>query len=268
MWDAITGTLHHTFPPAQPISRIAFSGDGNVLAFVEDSARSFLFYSSWDGHLMQKIVIPNQAIDMEISNDGSEVITSSADSIIRVWNAANGSLINSFYGNQKSPISIFLTDSGDTLISGGSNSLCFWNWQTGTLLKTTTGGNFNKPIFVLPNGRVVNIQTELSDIKINDLLTGETIKTLWGESDYTSAYLTADGETLLTGDDGAILAYSLVPNPPVESTLLNFGSGGRYLIAKIGDGTMLVTKDVFNLFDNGNLVAYKTVFQWMSIYHY
>ncbi len=264
-WDVNTGIRRHTFPQSQNIGRIALSGDGKTLGLMDTSAGSFSLYSSMDGHLIQKIVLPCPVVDMEISNDGSELITTSADSLIRIWSVESGTLLKSIFSNQKSPISIFLTDGGDTLISGGGNSLCFFDWQSGTILKTTMGGYFNKPIFLLPNGLVVNIQSVGLDLEIIDLSTGQAIRTFHNEltytDSYTSGYLTSDGTTLLIGNDGWICAYNLTPGYPIRTSAF---LGGLLVIARIGNGNAIVVKDMNNLFENGNLIIYQMQFRWMD----
>jgi WD40 repeat protein len=237
-------------------SRAALSGDGKVLAVAMRDTGAYYLYSTNNGQLIRRILAPRPTVDVAVSNDGSKVLTTGADSMIRIYNVSDGTLISSLQGHSTSPIALSFTRDGKTLISGSLNQIIFWDWQSNTKLTTTQGLFFERPIFILPDGNVYYLSFGYQTVYIYNLTQNKLITTLHAP-DYTyEGFLTSDGLTLVAGGNGEFLVYNLITG----SLIQRIDCPGA-IVARTLDDTQLITGDGHR---NGPYRFFQMIFSWVG----
>jgi WD40 repeat protein len=228
-----------TFAFSQKISNATLSGDGQILGVALKDTGMFNFYSASTGQLIRTIQVPPPALDLAISNDGSRVMTSSADTVIRIWNIGDGSLVGSLIGGTSSPVSLSLSDDGLTLISGSGSNIRLWDWQSGQLLRITQGGYFSKPVFLMRSGDVYQVEYDYEAIIIHNLSQNKAVAALHAPYYTSPGFLTSDGSTLVAGGVGEFFIYNLINNQMVQR--IHFPAGGIYIARTASDSTFIAT---------------------------
>ena len=85
---------------------------------------------------------------VSISPDGTMVAAGSLDSIIRIWEVASGTLLDSLRGHRDSVYSVAFTPDGKSIVSGSlDKSLKFWD-LTSLLHKLATRKKKDSPLTV------------------------------------------------------------------------------------------------------------------------
>ena len=163
LWDVASGrelrTLHLNDPSfglAQPVSAIAFSPLGRVLA--SGALASLTLWDVTSGReLWRKF---GRATSVAFSPDG-RMLATGADSLgIVLWDVASGRRLRTLeMANPSSTVqSIMFAPDGRTLASGVVNQdpgIRLWDVATGRELRTLPGDSWNSPIAFLPDGRTL-----------------------------------------------------------------------------------------------------------------
>ncbi len=269
VWDLNSGSLLHAFSMGEKINRVALSGNGKVLGVTDSVADGFSFFSSADGNLLRTIKVNPPAVDLQISDDGSAAITTDASSAIEVWDLSTGMLVRALYANHRNPISLFLTETGDTLVSGGGKTLCYWNWQTGTLIGQTKGGPFERPVFMSSDGALLGTQIEPWGVNLLDLSVNATL-TMVSQFWPNSAFPTSDGRTLIVGyispysSPGGVASFGIAAVPPVRTNII--ADLRKPYLARVGNGTRFIVMDSSGEGVDSSPQLYSTQYRWISGY--
>lgn len=253
-------TTIRSFSFSQNISNATLSGNGQLLGVALGDSGIFNVYSTNDGHLIQSIEVTPPAIDLAITNDGAELITSSSDNIIRIWDITSGTLLRTLSGHTSSPISLSLSADGKVLISGSTNSLLLWDWQTGALLKTTEGAYFERPVFMLRDGNIYNIIYDYMKITVWNLSQNQIFSVLTAPYFTYTGYLSSDGLTLVAGGVGEFLVYNLNTKSLVQRI---HNSQGANIIGWTANDTELVVADRNS---DSDYSFFKLNYSWVATY--
>ncbi len=264
VWDLANGSIIMSLPSTQTgfVLGAALSGDGKVLGIVQRDSGAFSIYSTYDHRLIRRISVPPPALDMAISDDGSEVITTSADSLIRVWRTSDGSLIRLLSGHTGSPISLSMSYDGRVLMSGGDRTVRAWDWNTGVQLKSAPGGVFTWPVYLLPDGDIYGVTSTSTQVIVTNLSQNRVVHAFGfaGEDFHTySAYITQDGCTLCVGSIDEVFVYNLVNGTLAVRAIAAVGGGGALLISRAGNDSTFAAGGT-----NADVVFKKTLsFGWV-----
>lgn len=245
----------------QNIVSATLSGDGKLLGVAFGNEGIFNIYSVQNGNMIQSILVTPPAVDLAISNDGSELITSSSDNIIRVWDINSGTIIRSLNGSTSYPTSLSLTSDGMTLISGSANTICLWDWFSGTLLNTTQGDFFERPVYIFKDGNVYDVIYDYMKIIVKNLSHNHIFRALHAPYFTQTGYVTSDELTLVAGGVGEFFVYNL--NTGLMSKRIWYGRGHIIIGQSIND-TEFVLAD---LNEASDYKYFRLVFSWVTTYN-
>ena len=152
VWEIAKKRLRHVFEGhEQEIYSLDFSNDGRYIVSGSGDKTMRIWDLSDASCRMITIETPttgsavNQPQDagvtsVSISPDGTMVAAGSLDSIIRIWEIASGTLLDSLQGHRDSVYSVAFTPDGKGIVSGSlDKSLKFWDLSS-LLRKLAAGG--------------------------------------------------------------------------------------------------------------------------------
>ena len=143
------------------------------------------------------------------SPDGKQIISSSRDGTIKLWDAATGRIIQTFRAHSSSLFIPAVSPDGRQIISGDLWGLIkLWDVATGNEIRTFRG--HSRAVYSVafsPDGRTIISGSEDNTIKIWETATGSTIRTLT-EHTRSVSYKVAfspNGRQFISGDDSGTI---------------------------------------------------------------
>jgi WD40 repeat protein len=118
LWDTTTWAERPFKRSGGAVTDITFSRDGSrLLATVPDNDNAEEF-DVRSGRLIGKLVGHSQSVlDAAFSPDGRRIVTASADTTVRIWDAATLRELASFSGHKRPVIRARFTDDGNAIVS-------------------------------------------------------------------------------------------------------------------------------------------------------
>jgi WD40 repeat protein len=125
----------------------------------------------------------SKLITARFSPDGKQIISSSDDKTIKLWDVASGRLIRTFSGHMKNVISLAFSPDGKQILSGEGydgidrSSVKLWDAVSGSEIKTISG---NWTVYYLAfsqNGKQFVIGFSDGTAKLCDAATGHELRT-------------------------------------------------------------------------------------------
>ena len=148
VWDARTGkallTLHQG-DGARPYW-ITFSPDGARIAVANTADTSQGWASIWDavtGKLLLTLPRQNAYMDSVVfSSDGTNIVTTSEDAVVRIWDTTSGEKLLTYYGQTSNVANSAFSPDGTLLATAiGNNQVKVWEAATGREILTLAGHN-------------------------------------------------------------------------------------------------------------------------------
>ena len=131
---------------------------------------------------------------------------------VKVWNAADGTLLRTLAGHSSAVLSISFSPDGKRIAGGSSDhTVIIWDMQTGKLL--TTLKDAENPVAFSPDGATLATGTEVHALKIWDVRQWKELHTLEGHTDLLTALaFSPDSKVVGTGsaDTDALLWNALL----------------------------------------------------------
>ncbi|MBE9038090.1 serine/threonine-protein kinase [aff. Roholtiella sp. LEGE 12411] len=162
----------------------------------------------------------NSVSSVAVSPDG-QMIASSGDRTIKLWNLATGKQISSLNGHSQQVNIVVISPDGKTLVSGSDdNTIKIWNLATGEQIRTLIGhSSAVHALAISPDGKTLVSGSDDNTIKIWNLATGRQIRTLIGHTFWVrSVAISPDGVTLASGSfDKTVKLWDMAKGNPIRT---------------------------------------------------
>jgi WD40 repeat protein len=175
-----------------------------------------------------------------LSADGTQFITGSEDSRVRLWNVAAGKVLRTFVGHTSSITLLGISPDGSKILSASAdNSIRMWDAQTGRQLWVATGKSLPTSLAFSADGKLflTAFQWDSTCVWRTDSL--YLVNRFYGEK---GAFF-PDGKTILTATNDTIIRFRDIPAGNPTRT---FPSVGRFK-ALSSDGKKILTELVDSL---------------------
>jgi WD40 repeat protein len=133
------------------------------------------------------------------SPDGKQVVSSSSDRTIRLWDAATGAALQTLEGHTDYISSVAFSPDGKQVVSGSDDrTVQLWDAATGAALRTLEGHtSYITSVAFSPDGKQVVSGSGDQTVRLWDAATGAALQTLKGyTSSVTSVAFLPDGKLL------------------------------------------------------------------------
>lgn len=217
-WNLSDGNLARTFQgPEKPLRKMALSANGQFIAATCEDQHLYLWNTN-DVQPLRSIPHPQSLRSVSLTADGTRVVTSSADGVIRVWEAATGQLLEAFAEHVGPTITARILPDGVTVVSTGEDKrlrsarmsiIKAWPIHRGAVRDLVLYQGGAQTITTGNDGRVT--MTEVSN--------GTAIRTFQaGEFQPTCLTLRPDGQRLAAGTEaGEVLVWNInAPDEPLQ----------------------------------------------------
>ncbi len=213
-WDVEYMKKEHFGVLSHP-QKIMFSSDGTTLASISDNDIQL-----WDVNSRQIVKVlqghTDAVIDMDISPDGSKLISTSLDKSTKIWDVEAKKILRSIPHE---------TNSGEAYIRISPTGKIF---ATASTASTASGEYLRK-------------------IKLRDLINGQTTCVISGHAGIISSFaFSPDGSKLVSGSDDQTIKFWNTNTCKIEKTLtssnritnINFSPKGTILASGTSDGNI------------------------------
>jgi len=151
---------------------------------------------------LQNLQDSGSVYSVAYSPDGKQIVSSSEDNTIKVWNVAAGESTLVLQGHSGHVSSVAFSPNGKQIASGSwDNTIKVWDVATGKITLTLQGhtGHVTSVAFS-PNGKQIASGSWDNTIKVWDVATGEIALTLEGHTDIVrSVAFGPDGKQVASG---------------------------------------------------------------------
>ena len=208
-----------TAPVRDSINAVACSPDGHWIAVARYGRVELL--SADDRKLVRTLAdIRGNVNDVAFSADSGKLVAAAGEAGLfgeaRLWNVADGLLLEKFQGHRDSMYAVALSPDGKTLATGSyDQQIKLWNTDSGAEIRTLTG--HNGAIHALafhPQGKLLASASGDRTLKLWDAASGERLET-FGQpllDQYTLAF-SPDGSQLAgAGVDNRIRIWRISPS--------------------------------------------------------
>jgi WD40 repeat protein len=155
MWDAASGQVLRTVSLGLSPDSTAFSRDGNQIVVAGKTAICVrpLCNPGYDNPIWMTWInlldaatgkvlhsFTGAARSVAISADGARIVSGGEDKMIRLWDATNEQLLQTFNGHSSGVYSVAFSPDGSRILSGSADkTMKLWNATNGQLLQTFNG---------------------------------------------------------------------------------------------------------------------------------
>jgi WD40 repeat protein len=185
------------------------------------------------------------------SPNGKQIVSSSIDNTIKLWDTETGKEIRTFSGHSSGVRSVMFSPDGKTIVSGSADkTIKIWDVETGKDIKTFLGhsSGVNSVVFS-PNGRKVLSGSSDYSLKLWDVETGLEEITFIGHTSYIwSVMFSPDGKQALSVSfDDTIRLWNIKTGQEVrtysgqkyrESAV--FSPNGKYILSNFDSETLML----------------------------
>ncbi len=145
---------------------------------------------------------------------GQQVISTSHDKTLKLWNLQTGENERTFHGHSAWVTAIALTPNGKQVIFASWNhTFKLWNLETGEDEPTFQGHSDRVTAAAFtPDGKQVISGSDDNALKLWNLETGEEIATFTGEAPFLCCAVAADGVTIVAGESSGRVHFLRLEN--------------------------------------------------------
>lgn len=233
LWDT-AGRLIRNFPAETEGNEAKFSRDGTRILRASGTRLTLLETTSpkpirtFTAKSISHVVAT--ASSPVLSNDGSKAVAGNSDGSVKIWNTANGQLVQTLSRHVDSiAISVAISRDGSQIISGGTTDrlLKVWGTSTGREIRALRGhSDIIWSVAMSPDDTRAVSGSGDKTIKLWNLANGELIRTLTGHaSEVKSVAFSSDGGRIISGSDDGTFKIWAVTSGELLATFTATASG-------------------------------------------
>lgn len=266
LWDVETGAIIRQFGDGVSVAApLIFSPDGRqVLAGAGGSGlrlwdvETGTMLRAFEGHsagLIAAAFKPN----------GTSAISASSDGSLRAWNLNFDTRSHYLLTGSMGPVlCVAVSPDGQTMLSGGVDTIRLWDVRTSTVIRTLDG--HVAPIFKVsysPDGQTALSASFDGSARLWDVHTGQLLHIFNTLEPLFTAAFAPDGRSIITGSQvGTVNQYDVETGTLIRELVpqadqiwsINFTPDGRRMMTTANDGEILVTTfgttDILSIFQN------------------
>ncbi|HEX4591824.1 MAG TPA: PQQ-binding-like beta-propeller repeat protein [Gemmataceae bacterium] len=219
LWDAATGK--EISPPAGhpgPITTVALSGDGKLLATCSDQDRFVRLWDTATGREIHRLEHPTGVDEVTLSPDGTR-LASASEQTVHIWEIPDGRLLHKLVDHAALGSYLRFSSDSKTLATGSqANTLALWDCATGKLIRELPAPpNSLAALFTFNDGRLLAYDKATADeeaesvINLWDITGNRLVRRFAGHSGgVNSVIMSADGRMLASrGPDKTIRVWEV-----------------------------------------------------------
>jgi WD40 repeat protein len=197
----------------------------------------------WDAGRTQSWTVPGFTTDIDLSRDGRSVASSSADGIVRVWDAASGQVKVSLAG-PPGFTGVEFSPTGDALLLASREAARIRVWSLSddsaeVIVPQSKGRDIYHASFD-PNGERIVYAAKTSGIVVHEMASGREVTLGGAPKTADGAWFSRDGDRIVGASRRGIAVWRVDRPERPERVLeghrgtineLSFSSGGRFVTA-------------------------------------
>ncbi len=240
LWNPATAELLRTIDPKDSVvSSVAFTPDGSRLVTAHYTSARVWRVS--DGKEVLKLGHADCVFSAAVSPDGTRIATSCQDRVVRVWDAATGTMLLAVDRYKHSGGQIEFSRDGRRLVFGcGADPLAVIDAATGAELHTLSNSSFSHSSRFSPDGKRVAFSLKNT---IDGYELGTDKQAVWlngGRAHYGDFCWTEDGTGIVSVDDDDTVRVWDV-NTRRQRTAFRGHAGSISAVTLSRDGKLLLT---------------------------
>ena len=245
VWDTRTGQrsgkafLPSTFPF---LTHVGFNREGDRIVTADD----YGFARVWDAATGEPVIPPIQTsaflFHAGFSPDAERLVTSGLDRSPKIWDARTGGLLLNLIGHKDScSVAAFSLDGKRVATGNKDRTVRVWEVASGRLVSPILSHSaFVQTVEFHPNGHQLVTACDDGTVRLWDLGADDSAYRPWEDTPPRVVAVTADGQRLMTQDDGKRVqvwdssTWKAVGVPLTESNevfLTTLDPGSRQLLA-------------------------------------
>ncbi len=212
LWNVQTGEILKSAEPDMFLSEVAYSPDGESIAYVGSGRVVIRDVNTWEViQIFDSLTQTYDVISLDFSPDSQFIIAggSRGNSEINVWNIQTGENTLILEGHKSNITSLFYSPNGQFIVSNedwGDNSVRIWDAQTGELISSIAQHIMGYTLTYSPDNQFI-LASGKTVIWVWNINTGEIISTLKGhtvDSSLLSIVYSPDGGFIATASNSEI----------------------------------------------------------------